>query len=296
MRNPPLSNKKLFKLMDLLVIVIGLFCILFVSYRLEYVLRYDWNWSPVFDYFVFYSPEEGYKQNILLDGLIATFRIFIYASIFSLVIGLLLALMRVSSFGWVRILTRMFVELIRNMPPLVFLFIFYFFISDVLFPIIGIRAFSEMLSRSDSSIVYFFFGNPSLIENTIAGVVCLSLFEAAYVSEIIRAGIESVGKDQRESAISIGLTNAQVMRYVILPQAIRKVIPPLVGQIITLIKDTSIMSIISIQELTFMANEVVISSGLIFETWIIVALIYFVICFVISVASRKLEFSLAQIR
>lgn len=274
---------------DYLIIAATALFIGIVWYRLAYQIQYDWHWGDVPSYFVYYDEETGYKQNVLLVGLLNLVRIAVYSAILSLVLGLGLALMRVSRARWMNWTARVIVEFVRNIPPLVFLFIFYFFVSDMFFPVLGIRDFAQSLSRSDSAFVEFFLGNPAFVENLIAGVICLSLFEAAYVSEIFRSGIESVGKDQREGARSVGVTYYQEMRYIVLPQAIQKVIPPLVGQLITLIKDTSIMSVISIQEFTFSGSEIVVSTGRIFEVWITVAVVYFVICYALSIYSRRLE-------
>lgn len=265
-----------------------------VWYQLAFTIDYDWDWSRIPSFFVYHDPETGYQQNVLLIGLFNLIRIAIYASILSLILGLGLALMRVSQQRWMVWTARVIVEFVRNIPPLVFLFIFYFFVSDMVFPVLGIRAFADMLGDSDAAIVEILLGEPAFIENLIAGVICLSLFEAAYVSEIFRAGIESVGRDQREGARSVGVTRTQEMRYIVLPQAFRKTVPPLVGQLITLIKDTSIMSVISIQEFTFAGSEMVISSGRIFEVWITVAVVYFLICYALSVLSRRLEITRSE--
>lgn len=277
------------KTSDYVIIAATAIFIGIVWYRLAFQIQYQWHWGDVPSYFIYHDPETGYKMNVLMVGLINLIRIAIYSAILSVILGLGLALMRVSRARWMNWTARVIVEFVRNIPPLVFLFIFYFFVSDMFFPVLGIRDFAQSLSRSDSLAVQIFLGNPAFIENVIAGVVCLSLFEAAYVSEIFRSGIESVGKDQREGARSVGVTYYQEMRYVVLPQAIQKVVPPLVGQLITLIKDTSIMSVISIQELTFSGSEVVVSTGRIFEVWITVAVVYFVICYALSVFSRRLE-------
>ena len=260
-----------------------------VWYQLAFQINYDWDWSGIPSFFVYYDPETGYQQNVLMIGFFNLIRIAIYSAILSVILGLVLALMRVSDKRWMNWTARVIVEFVRNIPPLVFLFIFYFFVSDMIFPALGIRAFAQMLGQFDSALVAILFGDRIFIENLIAGVICLSLFEAAYVSEIFRAGIESVGKDQREGARSVGATRFQEMRYIVLPQAFQKTVPPLVGQLITLIKDTSIMSVISIQEFTFAGSEMVISSGRIFEVWITVAAVYFIICYILSMYSRRLE-------
>lgn len=260
-----------------------------VWYQLAFQINYDWNWSGIPSFFVYHDPETGYQQNVLLIGLFNLIRIAVYSAIFSVILGLGLALMRISDKRWMNWTARVIVEFVRNIPPLVFLFIFYFFVSDMIFPVLGIRSFAQWLGQQDSVVVSVMFGDRVFIENLIAGVICLSLFEAAYVSEIFRAGIESVGRDQREGARSVGVTRAQEMRYIVLPQAFQKTVPPLVGQLITLIKDTSIMSVISIQEFTFAGSEMVVSSGRIFEVWITVAVVYFLICYALSLYSRRLE-------
>lgn len=260
-----------------------------VWYELAFQINYDWDWSGIPSFFVYNDPETGYQQNVLLIGFFNLIRIAVYSAILSVILGLGLALMRVSDKRWMNWTARLIVEFVRNIPPLVFLFIFYFFVSDMIFPVLGIRSFAQWLGQQDSAVVTVLFGDRVFIENLIAGVICLSLFEAAYVSEIFRAGIESIGRDQREGARSVGVTRAQEMRYIVLPQAFQKTVPPLVGQLITLIKDTSIMSVISIQEFTFAGSEMVISSGRIFEVWITVAVVYFLICYALSLFSRRLE-------
>ena len=120
-------------------------------------------------------------------------------------------------------------------------------------------------------------------------MICLSLFSGAYVTEIVRAGIQAIPKAQFEAGASVGLTSFQTMIHVVLPQALQRVIPPLAGQFIILIKDSSLVSLISIQELTFFANEIAISTTQVFEVWIFVGLLYFVICYSCALAFGWLE-------
>ena len=133
------------------------------------------------------------------------------------------------------------------------------------------------------------FSRPNLLTNFVAGVIVLSVFEATWVAEIVRAGIESIPKGQWEAGRSIGLSNFTVMRHIILPQAIQKVFPPLAGQFINVIKDSSLVALISIQELTFSAFEVAVSTTRVFEVWISTAIVYFVLCFTLSIVFRQLE-------
>jgi len=103
------------------------------------------------------------------------------------------------------------------------------------------------------------------------------------------AGIQSVDKGQREAARSIGMSHYQELRYIVLPQAMRKVLPPLANQSISLVKDSSLVSLISVPDLTFKTVELVASTRLIFEAWITAAAFYFVICFSLSLLFRRLE-------
>ena len=123
----------------------------------------------------------------------------------------------------------------------------------------------------------------------IRAIIALSVFYGAYIAEVFRAGIESVPVGQREGGASLGLSERQVMRYIVLPLAIRKIKPPMANQYITLIKDSSIISLISVQELTYKTAELVSSSKMLFEAWLTTATFYFVICFGLSLLFSKLE-------
>ena len=208
-------------------------------------------------------------------------------------IGTLMGVMRTAKRLLPRLISRVYVELIRNIPPLVFIFIFYFFISGQLMPLLGIEDFIRSASPDTLNVLGWLFGPPELLENVLSGIICLALFEGAYVTEIVRAGIQAIPHGQREAGLSIGLSRWSVMRYVVLPQAIQKVVPPLANQFITLIKDSSIVSLISIQELTFLGTEVSVSTGRVFETWIAVAGLYFMICYALALLFGRLEKRLA---
>ncbi|MEO1065594.1 MAG: amino acid ABC transporter permease, partial [Actinomycetota bacterium] len=120
--------------------------------------------------------------------------------------------------------------------------------------------------------------------------------ESAFVGEIVRAGIQSVGKGQHEAARSIGLNWIDEMRFVVLPQALRKVLPPMANQFISLIKDSSIISLISLQELTYKTVELVASTRVIFEAWITTAVLYFLLCFSLAQLFAWLERRAARSR
>jgi len=202
--------------------------------------------------------------------------------------------MRTSKRLFPRLLSRLYVELIRNVPPLVFIFVFYFFISSQLMPLLGIGDWIRAASPQTQNLFGWLFGAPELLENVVSGIICLAMFEGAYVTEIVRAGLQAVPRGQVEAGASIGLRPQQVLRYVVLPQAIQKVVPPLANQFITLIKDSSIVSLISIQELTFLGTEVSVSTSRVFETWIAVAAMYFLVCYSLALLFGRLEKRLAR--
>ena len=163
------------------------------------------------------------------------------------------------------------------------------FLSSQFVPLLGIDELSVNASPGTIAVLEMLLGPRELFANVISGILCLALFEGAYITEIIRAGIQSIDKGQTEAGQSIGLSRFQTLRWIVFPQAVRKVIPPLTGQFITLIKDSSILALISIQELTFLAQEVAYSTQYVFEVWIFVAGVYFCICYSLAFLFTKLE-------
>ncbi|MEM9642063.1 MAG: amino acid ABC transporter permease, partial [Pseudomonadota bacterium] len=133
------------------------------------------------------------------------------------------------------------------------------------------------------------FGPANLIENFASGLISLAMMSAAYIDEIVRAGIQSIPRGQYEAGHSIGLSSAETLRRIVLPQAIQRMVPPLAGQFITLIKDSSLVALISIQELSFLAMEIAISEQRFFEVWLTVGLMYFVVCYACAIAFGWLE-------
>jgi len=198
-------------------------------------------------------------------GLWTTIWISVASGVLGLVIGLFAGLCRLSNNPTLRDLSTVYVELVRGTPLLVQIFIFYFFIGTVL-----------NLSRE------------------FAGVAALALFTGAYVAEIVRAGVQSIAKGQGEAARSLGLNVSQSMRHVILPQAFKRVLPPLAGQFISLVKDTSLVSVIAITELTKSGREAITTSFSTFEIWFCVAGLYLLINLPLSHMASRLERRLAQ--
>lgn len=213
-------------------------------------LNTNWNWGSVYKY-----------RQKFIAGWQATVWISIASLGLSTFIGLLAAIGQRSSFLFWRYLSKIYVEIIRGTPLLVQILIFWYVI-----------------------------GNAIHLENRyLAGILALSVFSGAYITEIIRAGIESVGKSQLESAMAIGLTRRQTYRYVVLPQALRQTLPPLAGQFVSLIKDSSLLSVIAISEFTLNAQETASVTYSNFECYIPLAVGYLLLTLPISVVTRWLE-------
>jgi polar amino acid transport system permease protein len=263
----------------------------YIALSMQGALNYDWRWELIPDYILRYREDrQEWFANLLLQGLIATIRICIYSGILALIFGTLLGIARCAENLTVRLLARTYLELLRNIPPVVIIFIFFFFLCQQLIDALDLNAWARGIARSDNAGVWeFFFGDMRRFPSLVSGVIVLAMFEAAFVGEIVRAGIQSIPKGQREAARAIGMSPVQEMRYVVLPQAMRKVVPPMANQFISLIKDSSIISLISVQELTYKTVELVASTRLIFEAWITTAAFYFILCFGLSMLFRRLE-------
>lgn len=205
------------------------------------------------------------KAGPLLMGLYLTLKISFFSIFFAIIIGIVAGILRISSNLILRKLTITYIEIIRGTPLLVQIFIFYFFIGTVL----GLDRFS-------------------------AGVASLAIFAGAYIAEIVRAGIQSISKGQMEAARSLGMNYYQSMRYIILPQALKRTLPPMAGQFISLIKDSSLVSVISITDLTKAGREVVTSTFSPFEVWFSVAIMYLILTSTLSFVVQLLERRLAE--
>jgi polar amino acid transport system permease protein len=287
---PPAPRRRRVTPLDAAIIATVAGLVAYVIYRVNFVLVYDWHWPQVFEYVIEWDEARGVLvPNLLLKGLMTTLRLAFWGTLLAAAIGLLMGLARTSNNLFARTVSRLYVELIRNIPPVVFIFVFYFFISSQLMPLLGVDDLVYGASPTTEAVMAVLFGPLDLFSNFLSGLICLAMFEGAYITEIVRAGIQSIPRGQWEAARAVGLSPSNVLRDVILPQAIRKILPPLAGQFITLIKDSAIVSLISIQELTFLATEVAASTTRVFETWIIVGAMYFALCYPLALLFARLE-------
>jgi len=206
------------------------------------------------------GTQKAWTAGPLTNGLIVTLEISALAAILSLLDGMLMAFMKLSKYQFLKDIATVYITIIRGTPLLVQIFIFYFIVATIF----------------DISRFY-------------AGVVSLGIFYGAYLAEVLRGAIQSIDRGQYEAAKSLGMNSWVTMRYIIMPQALKRALPALVGEVIALVKDSSLVSVISITDLTKVGREIVANTFSPFETWIIVATIYFAITFSLSILGHKIE-------
>jgi polar amino acid transport system permease protein len=260
-----------------------------IAWRMESVLHYRWNWAAMPNWILRWDAERGWVANLLLQGLMNTLRLSLWGMLLASLFGIAVGLARTAIALLPRLLAGTYVEVMRNTPPLVLVFVGYFFISSQVMPLLGIDAAVRGASPGALALLSFAFGDPRLLQNFLSAVLVLALFEGAYIAEILRAGIQSIPRGQWDAAAALGMRRRVLLRTVILPQAVARMVPPFCGQFVSLIKDSSIVSLISIQDLTFMANDIAVSTGRVFETWLTASGFYLVLCLALSLAFRRLE-------
>jgi polar amino acid transport system permease protein len=277
-------------LLDIILFLFLLASAIYILHRVKMGLHYSWNWGSIPQYLFRYDEEsKGWVANILLQGLFTTIRLSLWSTILATIIGTVIGLCRLSKGLFSRLIGRTYVELIRNLPPLVLIFIVYFFLSDQIMASIGVDEFVKSRSENIQALFTFLFAQPPLFSAFLSALITLALFEGAYIAEIVRAGIQSIERGQWEASHALGLSWWQQMRYVILPQATQRILPPLAGQFISTIKDSAIVSVISIQELTFQGMELMSATYLTFEVWITVTALYFILTVTLSLSVERLE-------
>lgn len=211
-----------------------------------------------------------WRVGILMQGLWLTLKVSIIAIVFGILIGLFAGIARISSNPALKWSAITYIEFIRGSPLLVQIFIWYFVLGTLINNILAKKGIGQI------SPLWF-------------GVAALACFAGAYVAEMVRAGIQSIHFGQIEAANSLGMTYIQSMRYIILPQALRRILPPLAGQFISLIKDSSLLGLIAIRELTKATREVITTSLQPFELWFVCAILYLVLTFSLSMFVQYLE-------
>ncbi len=233
--------------------------VLWLAVRGAQGMGYNWQWYRIPRYIYRVIDGEIWPGQ-LLKGLVVTLEISAVALVLTIGIGLFVAILRRSGSLMGEGVARVYIEAIRNTPLLVQLYIFYF----VLAPILG-------------------------IDRYWTGILCLAIFEGAFAAEIFRAGIEAVPKGQWEAGRSLGLNAAKLYRLIVLPQALRIVLPPTTGLAVSLIKHSAIVSVIAVFDLANEGRNVIADTFLTFEIWLTVAALYLAVTVTLSLGVGFLE-------
>jgi polar amino acid transport system permease protein len=284
-----MRKRKRLSTADTILLLVAAAVLGWLYYRVAAQLHYKWNWAAIPQYLFLRDPNSGHWiPGLITQGLLTTLRLGVWASVLAMFAGLVMGMARVVGPLWLRLLGWSYVELIRNFPIIIWIFIFYYFIADQLIQATGLDRIGSIGPGILQTVLSVSGGPLNQLPLFLAGATALAIYEGAYITEIVRAGIQSVNSGQWEASAALGFNRRQQMRHIILPQAFTNILPPLTGQFISIIKDASILSVISIQELTFQSMELMAASFLTFEIWIVVMALYFGICFVCSLAADRL--------
>jgi glutamate/aspartate transport system permease protein len=214
---------------------------------------------------------------LFYDGMTFTLTLTALSALGGLIFGTLIALMRLSGYRLLGRIAGLYVDLMRSLPLVLVIFWFYF-----LMPYIG-----QWLTGAS---------RPIRVGAFASSLITFIMFEAAYFSEIMRAGIQSISRGQPMAAQALGLNYRQTMRYVVLPQAFRNMLPVLLTQTIVLFQDTSLVYVVSITDFLGAATIVAHRDGRLVEMYLFAALVYFVICCLASFGVRQLQSRIAIVR
>ncbi len=239
------------------LVVVG--AIILSAYNGAQAMGYNWQWYQVPKYF-YTMTDDGFQWGEIAIGLVKTVEISTLAFLLAVVLGLVVALLRLSGLLVGGALAVVFLEIVRNTPLLVLLYLFYY----VLGPIFD-------------------------LDRYVASILCLGVYHGAMVSEIFRAGINAVPVGQWEGAKSIGMSNSQVYRFIILPQSIRFMLPPLTGEAVNMIKSSAIVSVIAVAELTTIGRNIISDTYMSFEIWFTIAAVYLVVTLILSIGISFVE-------
>ncbi|MDR2789638.1 MAG: amino acid ABC transporter permease [Campylobacteraceae bacterium] len=200
------------------------------------------------------------KRGPIVNGLIVTVQVSMLALLIAFVMGAVTALIRLSKYQFLKDIAIVYITVIRGTPLLVQMSLFYFIIASIL-----------------------------KIDGFYAGALSLGIFYGAYIAEVLRGAIQSIDKGQHEAAKSLGMNAFQTISSIIVPQALRRALPTLINEVISLVKDSSLVSVIAITDLTRVGREIASQTFNAFEAWITIAGIYLIITFTLSIIGSRIE-------
>ena len=238
-------------------VIIGV--IIYGAYAGAQSMGYNWQWYRVPQYFYQFT-DDGFQLGEIVYGLGQTLVLSGTAFALATILGLILALLRLSGLVVCGAVSVGVLELVRNIPLLVLLYLFYY----VLGPIFGFDRYS-------------------------ASILCLGVFHSVLISEIFRAGINAVATGQWEAAKSIGMSTGQAYRYIILPQSVRFMLPPMTGEVVHMVKSSAIVSVIAVAELTTIGRNIISDTYMSFEIWFTIAIVYMIVTLILSIGVSFVE-------
>jgi polar amino acid transport system permease protein len=235
---------------------------------------YRWEWGRI------WGPGRSGWTYLVVQGLLTTLGISLAGMLLGLVLGFAGGLARLSRRPTVQQVATTYVEVVRGTPFFVQLIVAYYCVAPAVHALLlhlGVpEAVASLVQRAE-----------------VVGTVALAVFSGAYITEIVRAAIQSIDPGQTEAAFAQGLSRGQVLRLVLVPQAIPRMLPPLAGELVNLVKDSSLLSYIAVEELTKRAQGIHAATYKTFEVFLPLMALYLAITFPLSRLARRLEFRLA---
>ena len=259
-RRPPAINRFFSSTpVSIVIYLLIVASILYSSFRGAQSMGYNWQWYQIPKYIYSYT-DDGFQFGELMFGLWTTITLSFSALILAMLFGLLVALLRLSGLVIGTKVAICFLEFVRNIPLLVLVYLFYYVLGPVF-----------------------------KYDRYTASILCLAVYHSALISEILRAGINAVAQGQWEAAKSIGMSKAQSYRYIILPQSIRFMLPPMTGEVVHMVKSSAIVSVIAVAELTTLGQNLISDTYMAFEIWFTIAIIYMVVILILSIGASLVE-------
>ena len=258
-RPPPLNRFFSSTPVSIIIYCLIVGAILYSSFTGAQSMGYNWQWYQIPKY-IYTHTEDGFQFGELMLGLWKTITLSFTAFILAMVIGLLVALLRLSGLVIGTKVAICFLEFVRNIPLLVLVYLFYYVLGPVF-----------------------------KYDRYTASILCLAVYHSALISEILRAGINAVAQGQWEAAKSIGMNKTQMYRYIILPQSIRFMLPPMTGEVVHMVKSSAIVSVIAVAELTTLGQNIISDTYMAFEIWFTIAIIYMIVILILSIGASQVE-------